>query len=88
MRKNIVAVYDQASKSFGQPIFTPALGIALRSFTDEVNNNHEGNQMYNHPSDFTLFDIGMYDDNSAEFHIHPTPIKLITAMDAKTPIAN
>jgi hypothetical protein len=88
MKKCIIAVHDQASKAYGQPIFAPAIGVAIRSFTDEVNNNHEHNQMYKHPSDFTLFDLGLYDDNTGEFLLHNQPIKLITAMDAKNPVDN
>ena len=86
MKKTIVAVYDKASKSYGQPIFAPAIGVAIRSFTDEVNNKYETNQMYHHPDDFTMYDFGVFDDNTGAFELHPEPVKLITAKDAKNPI--
>jgi hypothetical protein len=88
MKKTIVAVFDKASNAFGQPIFAPAKGVALRSFTDEVNKNYENNQMYHHPDDFTLYDLGMFDDNTGHFELHDQPKQLLTAKDAKTPIAS
>ncbi len=88
MKKTIVAVFDKASNAFGQPIFAPAKGVALRSFTDEVNNNYETNQMYHHPDDFTLYDLGLFDDNTGEFELHNPPNKLLTAKDAKNPVAS
>ena len=88
MKKNIVAVYDKASQAYGQPIFAPALGVAIRSFTDEVNRPHENNQMHNHPDDFIMYDLGLFDDNTGAFELHDLPNKLITAKDAKNPVDN
>lgn len=88
MNKIIVAVYDQASKAYGQPIFAPSKGIALRSFTDEVNNNYETNQMYKHPHDFALYELGSYDDNEGSFKTPDFPIKLLTATEAKNTVDN
>lgn len=56
----IVAIRDDAIQAFGRPIFVVALGQATRSFADEVNN--EQSEMCKHPSDYSLYEIGEYDD--------------------------
>jgi hypothetical protein len=84
MKKVIAAYRDQQAQVFGQPIFAPALGVVIRSFTDEVNNQYETNMLYHHPEDFILFHIGNYDDNTGL--IEPMePVKLISGLEAKTP---
>jgi hypothetical protein len=84
MKKVIAAYRDQQAGIFGQPIFAPALGVVIRSFTDEVNNKYETNMLYHHPEDFILFHIGNYDDNTGQIE-QIEPIKLISGLEAKLP---
>ena len=85
MKKIICAVYDSQAQVYGQPIFTPTKGTAIRAFTDEVNTPHEHNNMNKHPSDFALFQRGEYDDNEGSILALQLPVKLLTALEAKTP---
>ena len=79
---HVCAVLDTAIQSYGRPIFVPAVGAALRSFVDEVNRADKDNMLHNHPSDFTLFELGTFDDGTGEFSCHqPTP--LIRGKDVK-----
>lgn len=72
MRHFVVSVYDAASQVFGRPVFTPALGSAVRSFQDEVNRETADNTMFHHPQDFRLFHLGSFDDVVGSFEsIHP-----------------
>lgn len=57
----IMAVRDRAVDAFGQPFFVTAIGQAVRSFKDEVNN--AGSSIGNHPDDYDLYHIGDYDDS-------------------------
>ena len=84
MIKVICAYRDAQAQVFGQPIFAPALGVVIRSFTDEVNNEYESNMLFHHPEDFILFHIGNYDDNTGLIE-SIEPAKLLTGLDAKTP---
>lgn len=85
MKKIICAVYDSQAQVYGQPIFTVSKGVAIRSFTDEVNNDYETNQMHKHPADFALFQLGEYDDNEGALLALQLPVKLLTALEAKNP---
>lgn len=62
MKLIMVAIHDSKSESFGRPLFVRAYGEAERSFSEVVN---DGKSDYaKHPGDFTLFEIGSYEDNT------------------------
>lgn len=84
MKQVIVAVKDRAAETFGRPMFVPAIGVALRSFSDEINRNDPNNQLYNHPDDFDLYELGTFDDSTAEFQIKDNPDLLILGKNART----
>lgn len=73
----IVSVKDRAADAFGRPFFVPSAGVAIRSFSDEVNRDHAENQMFHHSDDFDLFELGTYDDNTGIIECHNQP-KLLT----------
>ena len=66
----IVTVRDRAADTFGPPWCTPAIGLAVRSFQEQVNRAAEDNMIYKHPEDFDLFQLGTYDDETATFDVH------------------
>jgi hypothetical protein len=69
----ICAVKDRAADAFGRPLFVPSVGLAIRSFSDEVNRSDSENQMFNHSDDFDLYEIGSFDDNTGIIECHPQP---------------
>jgi hypothetical protein len=54
-------------------MFVPSAGVAIRSFSDEINRNNADNQLFNHPDDFDLYELGEFDDNSGLFALHEQP---------------
>ncbi len=84
MKQVIVAVKDRAAETYGRPMFVPAIGVALRSFSDEINRNDPNNQLFNHPDDFDLYDLGTFDDSTAQFEIKNIPELLILGKNART----
>lgn len=67
MKLTVVAVYDTAVQAYGRPIFVPAVGVAVRSFNDEVNRKVADNQMNAHPEDFALFHLADFDEETGKF---------------------
>lgn len=63
MKILIVSVRDRAADTFGRPFFATARGQAIRAFTDEINRRADDNQLYNHPEDFDLYEVGTFDDD-------------------------
>lgn len=66
-KKIVCAVYDHAVQCFGQPFYVRARGEAVRSFTDEVNRAAQENNLYQHPEDFDLTQVAVFDDESGKF---------------------
>jgi len=62
MIHKIYAVYDSKGEVYTPPFFDHAEGRALRTFADCCND--EGHQFGKHPEDYTLFNLGQYDDST------------------------
>jgi hypothetical protein len=77
MKLVLCSVKDRAADAYGRPMFVPSLGVAIRSFSDEVNRQSDDNQLFNHPDDFDLYEFGEFDDNTGQFTLHEVP-KLIS----------
>lgn len=84
MKQVVIAIKDRAADAFGRPAFVPSVGVAIRSFTDEVNRADPDNQMNSHPDDFDLFELGMYDDSTGVVEMLDSPRLLILGKQAIT----
>lgn len=73
------AVRDRQVDAFNRPFFVPSVGLAIRSFTDEVNRDDPQNPMNRHAADFELFRIGEYDEDSGKFSNLEPPMSLAIA---------
>lgn len=69
VKRYVCAVFDSAVMAFGQPFFVPALGAAIRSFTDEVNRKAPDNSLSAHPEDYVLNALGTFDDEMGVFEV-------------------
>jgi hypothetical protein len=65
MIKQVFTVYDEKSNAYLQPFFLDTKGQAIRAITDCVNDI--GHAFGRHPSDYTLFHLGEYDDSTGQF---------------------
>lgn len=71
MKSKVYAVYDSKAQAFMAPFQTHTRGMAIRMWTDTVND--EKTQFHKHPGDFTLFELGEYDDENGKFENKSTP---------------
>lgn len=65
----VLAVYDVKAQAFMTPFFTSTLAVGVRSFTAAV--NAKGTAMGDSPGDFTLYELGTFNDEKAEFELLP-----------------
>jgi hypothetical protein len=79
----IVSVKDSAAEAFGRPMYLQSLGIAIRSFTDEVNRQDKDNQLFNHPDDFDLYELGVFDDSLGRYELRENPTVIVRGKDVK-----
>lgn len=59
----VFAIHDHKAEAFLQPFFSNSIGNALRAFGDAVND--EKYPFYKHPEDYSVYEIGSYDDSVA-----------------------
>lgn len=64
MKQNAYTVYDEKAQAFLPPFFMHQDGMATRTFADCVND--ADHNFGKHPHDYTLFQIGSFDDNTGE----------------------
>lgn len=60
MMLNAYSVYDNKALAFNVPFFTSTDGQAVRMFADLANDSNTA--VGRHPSDYSLFFIGSYED--------------------------
>lgn len=64
MKLKAFCVYDSKSLSYGAPMFINSVGAALRSFGDVAND--ESSVICKYASDFVLYEIGEFDDDTGK----------------------
>lgn len=78
MKLQAYSIHDQKSGKFHLPIYKHTHGEAEREFKSIVNDDKSTLNKY--PTDFDLYHIGEYDDNSGKFAPLDTPYHLVKAI--------
>nr|UXQ88105.1 MAG: nonstructural protein [Microvirus sp.] len=64
MLVNIFTIFDEKARAYLPPFYQPEIAQAHRSFGDAVNDPETA--FYKHPSDYTLFHIGSFDNETGK----------------------
>ena len=68
----VCSVHDSKAAAYLPPFLLPRSEMAVRTFSDCINS--KDHQFSKHPADYTLFRLGMFDDEKGEFHLEIAPI--------------
>lgn len=74
MIHKVLAIHDSAAKAYIAPFFLPETGIAVRRFKDAINS--EDHDFAKHPKDYTLFELGTFDDSNGIITMYQTQIPI------------
>lgn len=74
MIKFIYSVYDSKARTFSNPFVSMRQEMAIRDFTQAARDPQS--QISNFPEDYTLFEMGEFDDEIGTFNTHSQPINL------------
>lgn len=85
MKTKMFSVFDTKAACFGTPFFMPKEAMAIRAFTDLVNDPKSTVGM--HPEDFVLHSVGEFDDELG-IVVSDKPVGLISASNVKKPFSN
>ena len=79
MKVKIFTVYDSKAEAYMPPFFMQSTGQAMRTFEDTVRD--ENHAFAKHPEDYTIFELGTFDDANASIEMHKTSIPLAKAIE-------
>ena len=77
----VFSVYDCKVDAFMLPFFSKTTASGARSFEQAVNNPEL--PYFHHPDDYTLFEIGEFDEKSGQVMMHQTHVSLGLAVSFK-----
>lgn len=83
MNQVLVSVFDEVAQVFAKPVFVHNEAVALRSLRDEVNSGGSTSELANHPSDFSLYRVGVFDDNTGVIIAEDKPVLVCRADSLK-----
>lgn len=66
----VISLYDVKAAAYIPPQCVQSVGAAVRGFADEINRAAADNVMYQHPSDFLLYLLGEFDDQTGRVLMH------------------
>lgn len=75
----VFTIYDAKAEAYLPPFYFAATGQAIRAFADMANDYDH--QVGRHPTDYTLFELGYFDDTDATFEAHDAKIPLGIALE-------
>lgn len=75
----MLSIRDSAVKAYMRPFFAPSVGSAIRSFGDEC--IRKDSDIAKHPSDYELYELGVFDDESASVIMESQPRLVARAID-------
>jgi len=85
MKMFVYNIYDEKLGAFLRPFFMPTMAAARRAVGSIVNGK-EDHIFKENPSDFTLFEIGEYDDNSGLITSYPNKKSLGCLVEFRNPM--
>jgi len=74
----ICAVYDSKAEAYLTPIFQQSRGTALRAFQAAAQKSDH--DFHVHAGDYSLFELGLWDETTGQIHMHEAPVNLGLAL--------
>lgn len=82
MKLKVFSVFDVKIGAYNVPFFCQSRGQAVRMFGDQASDPQSN--LCKHAEDFTLFEIGEYNDETAKVESLDVPVPIGTALELKS----
>lgn len=77
MKLKLFVVYDAKTESYGVPFFRDFTANAIREWSEVASTKSDkNNQISKFPADFTLFEIGEFEQSSGDLRMYETKYSL------------
>ena len=70
MLLKMYSLYDSKTEAYIAPFYSKAKGDAIRQVTQIVNDPNSKHDFGKYPEDFTLFEVGVFDDTTGMIMPH------------------
>lgn len=77
----VLVAYDSKAHAYCKPFYVSHVDLGIRAFMAAANT--PGQELHEHPEDFTLFHIGSFNDENARFLLLVEPLQVAYAANAK-----
>ncbi|MEO5368179.1 MAG: hypothetical protein H7831_17870 [Magnetococcus sp. WYHC-3] len=81
MKSKMYTIYDSAAQAYNKPVYFINRGAAIRAFADEASDPKSN--ICRHANDYTLFEIGEFDELTGEVRPYETKIPCGMASELK-----
>jgi len=78
----VFSAYDAKIKTFNLPFYQQHVGQAMRMWQDATNNSET--TVSRHPSDFVLYQIATFDDETGLTEVCNPHVRIASALEVKT----
>ena len=82
MKQGIFSIYDSKAEAFIQPFFAATVGVAIRNVRRAT--EEEGSNFKHFAADYTLFELGTFEDTTGEIHLLPAHVNHGTALTLRS----
>ncbi len=79
MKHKIFSIFDSKAGAYLPPFCLGQTAMALRVFSDCVNSGDH--QFGKHPGDYTLFELGTFDDSVCVVSCTPSAVKVVNGLE-------
>lgn len=79
MLLSVFAIYDAGISTWLPPLYFRNKGEATRWFMEAVNDSQS--RLSKHPHDYTIFELGTWDDDKCKFSLLSTPVSVGLAIE-------
>jgi len=83
MKFKIFSIFDGKALAYLPPFYLAETAMAVRVFGDCVNSNDH--QFGKHPGDYTLFELGTFDDSVCVLSCTPSAVKIVNGLEILVP---
>lgn len=80
---HVFTVFDSKAEAFLPPFFARARGAGIRMFSEACRTPDHG--FFAHAGDYTLFELGVWDDSSGNFTLHDAKVNLGNGLTFQLP---
>lgn len=81
MIKFVFCVFDSKARVYAAPFLAPRREVAVRDFTRAARDPQL--DIYRFPEDYSLYELGTFDDETAALSLHLQPEAVVTAIQCQ-----